>query len=184
MRTRQGEKLWDPQDEVGDMSRLRSMRTQRGHLGDGIVALGAVVAGALCVSAWAHLGSTPAYAGRVLNVRDEGRLHYTKSSGSVVIDEGHASGTFPGWVKVSFSYDGEPTVAARFTIYGSGGSISARGTARLTSPTSPSPSFHGTMTITRGTGRYVHIHGGGALYGVYYRRSYAITVQTISRLPY
>jgi hypothetical protein len=125
-----------------------------------------------------------ALAARVLNVRDQGRLHYVKSSGSVIIDEGRAGGTFPGWVKVRFTYDGEPTVAARFTISGNGGSISARGTARLSSPTSPSPSFRGTMTITGGSGRYAHAHGRGELYGVYYRRSYGLTVQAIGKLPY
>jgi hypothetical protein len=93
-------------------------------------------------------------------------------------------GSFPGWVKVRFLYNGEPTVSARFTIYGPGGSVSARGTARLSSPTSPSPSFKGTMAITAGSGRYAHIHGGGELYGVYYRRSYALTVQAIGKLPY
>lgn len=125
-----------------------------------------------------------ASATRVLNVRDQGRLHYVKSSGSVIIDEGRASGTFPGWVKVRFAYNGEPTVGARFTISGRGGSISARGSARLSSPNSPSPSFHGSMTITGGSGRYAHVRGGGELYGVYYRRSYALTVQAIGKLPY
>jgi hypothetical protein len=151
-------------------------------------ALGVFALGATCVafgaSAWGRSDRPTAHAARVLNVRDEGRLHYVKSSGPVVIDEGHASGTFPGWAKVRFSYDGEPAVSARFTIYGGGGSISARGTARLSSPTSPSPSFKGTMTITGGSGRYAHIHGGGELYGVYYRRSYALTVQAIGKLQY
>lgn len=150
----------------------------------GVVALGILAAGALNASAWAHPDRARAHAARVLNVRDQGRLHYIKSSGSVIIDEGHASGTFPGWVKVRFSYNGSPTVAARFTISASAGSISARGTARLSSPTSPSPSFHGTMTITGGTGRYANVHGGGELYGVYSRRSYALTVQAIGKLPY
>jgi hypothetical protein len=131
-------------------------------------------------------GSSPRAreATRMLNVRDEGRLHYIKSSGSVIIDEGKASGTFPGRVKVRFLYNGEPTVGARFTISGAAGSISARGTARLSSPTSPSPSFHGLMTITGGTGRYAHVHGGGQLFGVYYRRTYGLTVQAIGKLPY
>ena len=120
----------------------------------------------------------------MLNVRDEGRLRYVKSSGEVIIDEGHATGSFLGWVKVRFLYNGEPTVSARFTISGSSGSISARGTARLSSPTSPSPSFHGSFTVTGGSGRYAHIHGSGELYGVYYRRSYALTVQANGKLPY
>lgn len=134
--------------------------------------------------AWGRTPTTSAHVSSTLNVRDEGRLRYIKSSGSVIIDEGRVSGTFSGWVRVRFSYDGAPAVAARFTIYGRGGSVSARGTARLSSPTSPSPSFHGTMTIIGGTGRYAHIHGGGELYGVYNRRSYALTVQAIGNLPY
>jgi hypothetical protein len=40
------------------------------------------------------------------------------------------------------------------------------------------------MTITGGSGRYAHAHGGGELFGVYYRRSYALTVQAIGKLPY
>jgi hypothetical protein len=147
----------------------------------GLGATGAAVIGA---PAWAHSSSGNAHAARVLHVRDEGRLHYVRSSGEQIIDEGHATGSFPGWVKVRFLYNGEPNVGARFTIYGSGGSISARGTARLSSPTSPSPSFKGTMTVTGGSGRYAHVHGGGELYGVYYRRSYALTVQAIGKLPY
>jgi hypothetical protein len=125
-----------------------------------------------------------AHAARVLNVRDEGHLRFIKSSGSIIIDEGHASGTFPGWVKVRFAYDGEPTVSSRFTISGSGGSISAQGSGRLSSPTSPSPSFRGSMLITGGTGRYAHIHGRGELFGVYYRRSYGLTVQALGKLSY
>lgn len=159
------------------------MRAGRGRVALAVV-VAALGAGALSTSARAHSGRTEAHAARVLSIRDEGRLHFIKSSGSTIIDEGKASGTFPGLVKVRFSYDGEPIVAARFTIYGHRGSISAQGTARLSNPTSPSPSFHGTMTITGGTGRYAHIHGGGELYGVYYRRSYALTVQAISNLRY
>jgi hypothetical protein len=147
-------------------------------------ALGVATAVGIVAPALASSGGTKAHAARVLNVRDEGRLRYVKSSGEQIIDEGHANGSFPGWVKVRFLYNGEPTVSARFTIYGSGGSVSARGTARLSSPTSPSPSFHGKMTITGGSGRYAHVHGGGELYGVYYRRSYALTVQAIGKLPY
>lgn len=149
-----------------------------------VLAIAIATAPGIGVPAWAHSESPSARTARVLNVRDEGRLHYVRSSGELIIDEGRATGSFAGWVKVRFLYNGEPTVGARFTIYGGGGSISARGTARLSSPTSPSPSFHGTMTITGGSGRYAHVRGGGELYGVYYRRSYALTVQAIGKLPY
>ena len=123
-------------------------------------------------------------AASVLDVRDEGRLHFVHASGSVVVDEGSVSGTFPGSVRVRFLYDGEPQVSARFQITGRGGTVSASATGRLSSPTSPSPSFRGHMTITGGSGRYAHIHGGGELFGVYYRRSYGLTVQAVGKLPY
>jgi hypothetical protein len=182
------EELRVRQGVVDDMSRSRSARGRRDSLARFglcvVLAVSVATAGGINASAWGSPGGQRARAARVLDVRDQGRLRYVKSSGSVIIDEGKASGTFPGGVKVRFTYDGEPTVSARFTISGPGGSISARGTARLSSPTSASPSFHGTMTITGGTARYAHVHGAGELYGVYYRRSYGLTVQAIGKLPY
>lgn len=165
------------------MGRSRRARAARwkGALG---VALAAIAAALLGAPSLADSQTPAADAAAVLNVRDEGRVHYVKSSGSTIIDEGRASGTVPGWVKVGFAYSGEPTVAARFTITGRYGSISAHATARLSNPSSASPSFRGTVTITGGTGRYLHAHGRGELYGVFYRRSYDLTVQAIGRLAY
>jgi hypothetical protein len=143
--------------------------------------------GALLMSATGTAGARPgvrAHAASVLSVNDEGHLRFVHASGSVIIDQGSVSGTFPGSVRVRFLYDGEPQVSAQFTISGQGGSISAHATGRLSSPTSPSPSFSGHMTITSGSGRYAHVHGGGNLYGVYNRRSYALTVQAVGKLPY
>jgi hypothetical protein len=119
-----------------------------------------------------------------VEVKDEGRLQLLKSSGSQLIDEGPASGTIPGKARIVFVYDGDPTVSAQITIYGRQGIVSAHGTARLSSPTNSRPSFAGTLTITGGSGRYSHARGGGRLYGVFYRRSYAITVQTEGTLRY
>ncbi len=156
-------------------------------------ALAALVAAAVILAAAPAGARTPplaasrlpaAHAARVLNVRDEGHLHFIRASGSLLIDEGRAGGSFPGTVKVRFLYDGEPNVSAQFTISGSGGSISARGTGRLSSPVSATPSFKGAMTITGGSGRYAHIHGRGELFGVFNRRTYALTVQAIGKLPY
>jgi hypothetical protein len=125
-----------------------------------------------------------AHAARTLNVHDEGHLRFIKSSGPQVIDEGRVTGSFPGWVKVRFTYNGEPTVSAQFTIYGSGGSISARGSGRLSSPASVSPSFRGRMYTSGGSGRYAHVHGSGEMFGVFNRRSYGLIVQAIGKLSY
>jgi hypothetical protein len=150
-------------------------RSTRAH---GFAAVGVtLVLGALALAAATQAAS-------VLNVHDEGRLRFIHASGSTILDEGRVSGTFPGSARVRFVYDGEPNVSAQFTITGHGGSVTARGSGRLSSPTSPSPSFRGHMTIVSGSGRYAHIHGSGELFGVYYRRSYGLTVQAVGKLPY
>jgi hypothetical protein len=147
------------------------------------LATAATTIAVLAVGAEAATTLDATVAGRV-TVKDESYVRLVKSSGSVLIDEGSAHGTIPGKVKVRFVYNGNPTVSAQITIYGHMGSIQARGSARLSSPTSSSPSFKGTLTISGGSGRYLHAHGGGTLYGVFYRRSYAITVQTEGALQY
>ena len=141
-----------------------------------IKVVAAVVATLLVVSA--------AHAASLLNVRDEGHLHFVHASGSTIVDEGSVSGSFPGSVRVRFLYDGEPEVSAQFTISGHGGSISARGSGRLSSPTSASPSFRGRMTVTGGSGRYARAHGGGGLYGTFDRRTYAFVIQTTGKFSY
>jgi hypothetical protein len=146
----------------------------------GLASIGAGIG----TSAWGASSPVLARAARVLNVHDEGRLRFLKSSGSVIIDEGPATGTFPGKVHVRFTYNGEPTVTAQFTITGTHGSISARASGRLSDPVSPTPSFRGSMKITGGSGRYAHVRGGGELFGVFNRRSYGLTVQAIGKLPY
>jgi hypothetical protein len=139
----------------------------------------------LCVSGSASgAGQWVAHAARAVSVRDEGRLHLVKASGSLLIDEGTVSGTFPGKVRIRFTYDGNPNVTAQITIYGRAGSVLARGGGRLSSPTSSSPSFKGALTIVGGSGRYTRARGGGELFGVFYRRSYGITVQTRGVLRY
>lgn len=149
-------------------------------------ACAALLAAAVVAAGWlaAAQARPAARAARVLYVKDEGRLHLAHSSGSQLIDEGRASGTLPGTARIVFVYDGAPTVEAQITIRGAGGAVRARGSGHLSSPTSPSPSFHGTLTIVGGTGRYAHAHGGGQLYGVFYRRSYAIVVQAQGTLDF
>jgi hypothetical protein len=137
--------------------------------------------------ALATAAGASAMAASVLNVRDEGHLRFISSSGSELLDEGPATGTVPGKVRVNFDYTGDPAVSARFTIYGHGGSISGRGNAMLSNPTTPAPSFRGKFSVTGGSGRYAHIHGTGELFGVFTRRGpnkYGLLVQTIGKLPY
>jgi hypothetical protein len=160
--------------------------------------LAAIVA-ATCASSWSlaagageaapRASTAPpseprASAARSISVKDEGRLRLVKSSGSQVIDEGPATGTIPGKARIVFVYNGNPAVSAQITIAGQGGTMKAHATGHLSNPSSASPSFKGALTITAGGGRYAHAHGSGQLFGVFYRRSYAITVQTQGTLDY
>jgi len=149
------------------------------------LALSAIAAAMLLAATPAAPGASNAHAARSLSVKDEGSLHLIKSSGSALIDEGKAHGTLPGTVKIRFIYNGDPTVTAQITIYPhGGGAINASGSGHLSSPNSATPSFKGAMRITGGSGRYSHAHGDGAIYGIFHRRSYAITVQTEGTLQY
>jgi hypothetical protein len=128
-------------------------------------------------------GASRARAARSLNVIDTAHLHNVKSS--QLVDEGTATGTLPGTVRVSFSLGA--TVEASFTIYGHGWSIVGHGSGLLHRNKSKSNaymSFAGTMTVSHGTGRYAHAHGHGGFYGVLDRTNYAATIQTTGTLTY
>jgi hypothetical protein len=146
----------------------------------------AVLIAAAAASATAHGESQPrGHATRALNVTDTAHLRYIKESGSQLIDEGPATGTLPGTVRVSFNVG--VTVAAIFTIYAHGGSIVGHGSGALHKSTSSSDvyvSFGGSMTVAHGTGRYTHAHGTGGFYGVIDRKNYAVTIQTTGTLSY
>jgi hypothetical protein len=127
-------------------------------------------------------GAPRARAARELTVKDEGHLHLVRESGSMLLEEGVATGTLPGTVKVRF--DVGPTITAQFTIYSrGGGSISGHGSGALHS-TSEYSTFGGTLSVTSGTGRFAHARGSGGLYGAIDRKTYALTVQTIGKLSY
>ncbi len=159
---------------------LRPVRVRVGRRSIAAVASIALVL-TLAGSASADAGLPFAYLARTLNVTDEARLHYHESAGSSLIEEGRATGGLPGAVKVHFAVG--PTVSASFTISTRNGSLIGHGTGVLHS-SGTYASFRGSMSITRGTGRYLHAHGHGGFYGVLNRKTYALTVQTTGSLSY
>jgi hypothetical protein len=122
---------------------------------------------------------------RALNVNDTAHLHYVRESDAQLIDEGAATGTVPGTVRVSF--DVGATLTATFTIYAHGGSIIGHGSGTLHTSKNKSDvyiSFGGMLTVSHGTGRYAHAHGTGGFYGTVDRKNYAATIQTTGSLSY
>jgi hypothetical protein len=123
----------------------------------------------------------PALAARALKATDTAHLRYISASGSLLIEEGRVSGTLPGSMKVHF--DVGPTFTGSFTIYAGGGSISGHGSA-TPHGSGTYESFSGSLTVTGGSGRYVHARGTAKLYGTFDRNSYALLVQTVGTLHY
>ncbi len=121
-------------------------------------------------------------AARTLNATDEAHLRVVNASGSLLVEEGAATGDIPGRLQVRFRVGAN--VAGGFTFYPrGGGSIAGYGKATLHS-TGNTASFGGTLTITGGTGRYGHARGTGGLYGTVNRRTDALVVQTTGKLHF
>jgi hypothetical protein len=136
-----------------------------------------------------HVGKVPdnavsAHMSRTLKATDEAQMHYVKhrSSSSRLFEEGTAHGTLPGSMNAYCSLGA--TFVSSFTIYTNGGTINGHGTATPHAGGGLYESFAGTLTVTSGTGRYVHAHGHAGLYGTFDRRTYALIVQTTGSLSY
>ncbi|MFI5005377.1 MAG: DUF2600 family protein [Solirubrobacterales bacterium] len=135
--------------------------------------LGVLAAGAL-------LAAGPAEA-HTLRATDTAHLHYISAAGSLLYEEGRASGTLPGSMRVHFNVGS--TLSGSFTIYTRGGTIRGHGEA---TPHGAGiyESFAGQLIVTGGTGRYAHARGRTGLYGTFDRQNYALLVQTTGTLTY
>jgi hypothetical protein len=123
-----------------------------------------------------------ARAARTISATDEAHLRYVRRAGSRLFEEGMAHGTLPGSVHAECNLGA--TFTASVVIYlSSGGTIRGHGTA-IPHGSGIYESFSGTLTVTGGTGRYVHAHGHAGFYGLFNRRTYALTVQTTGSLSY
>lgn len=155
----------------------------RGQIGKGWVVAGLALGATTLSTAYASGLGAPlaARAAHTLNVTDEAHLHLAGTNGSLLLEEGPATGAIPGTVRASFIV--AANVTATFTIYAHGGSLSGKGTGALHS-TGLYSSFGGSLKVTGGTGRYKHAHGNGGLYGAINRKTDELTVQTTGKLSY
>jgi hypothetical protein len=130
--------------------------------------------------ALAH-GIPQARAAHVLKATDVASLHYVSASGSLLYEEGRASGALPGSMKVHMRVGAQ--FSGSFTIYVRGGSIRGHGVA-TPHGSGIYESFAGTLLASGGSGRFRNAHGRARLYGTFNRRTYALVVQTVGTLYY
>jgi hypothetical protein len=145
-----------------------------------------MLAGAALVSigpaeARSVMRSRQAHTARAVTATDTASLHYVSASGSLLFEEGKASGTLPGSMRVHFNVGA--TLSGSFTIYTRGGSIKGHGEA-TPHGSGVYESFAGSLLATGGSGRFSHAHGRARLYGTFNRDTYALTLQTTGTLSY
>jgi hypothetical protein len=122
-----------------------------------------------------------AHAARAVTASDTAKLRYISASGSLLFEEGKATGTLPGSMRVHF--DVGATLSGSFTIYTRGGTIKGHGEA-TPHGSGVYESFAGSLVASGGTGRFRHARGIARLYGTFNRDTYALLVQTTGRLSF
>lgn len=148
------------------------------RLADGAV-LAALAVAVLCTQSAGVLAA--ARTARTERLAMSAHLRYLTARGAYLLEEGPASGPLAGTVKAHVRITAD--ISGSFEFYPRDGSISGYGSATL-HESGTYVSFGGTVRITGGTGRYAHARGGGGLYGVYNRRTLALTIQTTGSLSY
>ncbi len=116
-----------------------------------------------------------------MKASDTAHLHYVSASGSLLYEEGTASGTLLGSMHVRF--DVGAVFTGSFTIYTRGGTITGRGSA-TPHGSGIYESFAGSLLVNGGSGRYAHARGRAGLYGTFNRNTYGLLVQTTGTLLY
>lgn len=140
-------------------------------------AIGLANVGGFAAASTASGAQPTARAARTVTLNETGRLHLTSHRHLTLNEQGSASGTIKGTIYIHLNIVSTNRVTAEVNIYPSGGSISgfANANYRVTGPTA---SFTGTMSITRGTGRYAHARGSGLSFtGTIQRATDAVTVR-------
>lgn len=113
---------------------------------------------------------------RVISLNENGSLHLTSKNGFTLNEQGPASGTVRGTIYVHLTIVSSRRVTAELSIYPSGGSITAKGSASYRKEAA-NARFVGSIAIERGSGSYANAHGSNLSFsGTIQRSNDAITV--------
>ncbi|HSZ12702.1 MAG TPA: hypothetical protein VK790_01540 [Solirubrobacteraceae bacterium] len=170
------------------MSRWSAIEARQGVARDralGVVALAVLlVAGAASqgtARSEAAYSQTRARAARSLNGSATAHLHLVRPEGSMLIEEGPATGALAGSMHADLHTGAVFT--GTFTIHTGGGSIDGHGKA-VPHGSGRFQSFSGSLLVTGGSGRYAHVSGHAGMYGVFDRRTDSVVIQTTGTLTY
>jgi hypothetical protein len=158
----------------GSRARLRSVAADIGVL---------LVSGMLVgvtMSAPTHAAERATHMTRTLDGADSATLHLVRP-GERLLEEGAVTGALPGRMRAELNIG--PVYKGSFTIYTRNGRINGIGTA-TPHGAGRYQSFAGWLNVTSGSGLYAHVHGRNHLYGVFDRRTYAVTIKTTGSLTY
>jgi hypothetical protein len=127
-------------------------------------------------------GAATARTARIVSLDDSARLHLTSHHSFTLDEQGSASGTIAGTIYIHLNVVSTNRVTAEVNLYPSGGSITGSASASYR-PSGGVASFNGTMSITRGTGRYGGARGSGLSFtGTVQRSNDAVTVRVSGRM--
>jgi hypothetical protein len=124
-----------------------------------------------------------AVAARALSVNETAQLHLVSHHRGILNEEGKSAGTPGGLLRVSLkiSYT-EATIT--FTQSPSGGTLSGEGKASFYARGSIAH-FTGSVSITRGTGRYAHASAKSLhIQGTFQRSNYALSLKVNGKMYY
>jgi hypothetical protein len=131
---------------------------------------------ALLAGTLALLGNVaPATAARTMSLNLSAAMHLIGRPGHVLNEQGSFSGTLSGSIDIHFVSASSTTGAGTFVAYTQGGSISGE-TRTSGHVVGASVYYTGTMSITKGTGRWAHAAGSGLRFsGVINRHNFHST---------
>lgn len=121
---------------------------------------------------------------RTVPLSESGRLRLTSKKGFTLNERGSASGTISGLIYIHLHLVSDSRVTAEVNIYPRAGSLTGSGSASYR-VVGGYAAFSGTLSITRGSGKYAHARASGLRFtGTIQRRDDSVTAQLSGRLSY
>jgi hypothetical protein len=121
---------------------------------------------------------------RTVSLSESGRLRLTSKKGFTLNERGTASGTIAGSIYIHLHLVSQTKVTAEVNIYPRGGSLTGSGSASY-HVIGGYAVFSGTLSITRGTGKYARARASGLRFtGTIQRRDDSVSVHLSGSLSY